>query len=349
VGTCIVALFLVAAPSALAQRKKPGKKPVPAAPAKRHKGAPKPAPAPLPPAEPEPAPLPAPAKPAPPPHARPKKAAPIVVGPSTAEAPPDFEGELAPPSPRERETPRGPLLDAELGVHGFQRHLRYSGDQFGVLPAYDLSGAPAGALVVSAYPYRTKTISIGIAGSFEYAFALGSTFKAPPAGQAAGTTYTTQSLAFSIGPRGDYYFGRLSSVGIGLDYGTQTYSVDLPPPTMTDAGVPDVAYGFIRPSIQARLGLTDKIAVFAGFGYLIILKAGEIVSNTYFPASRSSANGIEANLGGAYQMASHLELRLALDYRLYSLKFNPIASDPYIATGATDTFLGATLGLAYRM
>jgi hypothetical protein len=344
----ILALAVAVASPALAQRKKPAtKKPAATAPAKHKKGAPKPAPAPPPPAPPAEEPAPPPPEPKPAPRPRSKKVTTVVATPSVAETP-DFEPERPAPS-REAETPRGPLLDAELGVHGFQRHLRYSGDTFGVLPGYDLGGAPAGALEVSVYPYRTKTFSLGLAGSFEYAFALGSKFKAAPAGQAEGATYTTQSLAYSIGPDAEYYFGRLSSVGLGVDYGMQSYSVDLPPPTPTDAGVPDVSYSFIRPRLHARFGLTDKIALFAGVGYLLILKAGEIVSSTYFSASRSSASGIEANLGGVYQIAPHFEVRLALDYRLYSLTFTPLTTDPYIASGATDTFFGATLGMAYRM
>ncbi|HEY3594007.1 MAG TPA: hypothetical protein VGL13_09035, partial [Polyangiaceae bacterium] len=141
--------------------------------------------------------------------------------------------------PSER-TP-SPLLDVSLGFRAFQRHLRYSGDQFGALPAYDLNGAPAGVIAVEVFPYRTKSFRLGIEGSFEYAFALGSTLKAPPAGQAA-VTYTTRASQFSIGARGDYYFSRAASLGLALDYGQQSYSLDLPPPTASYAGVPDVAY-----------------------------------------------------------------------------------------------------------
>jgi hypothetical protein len=342
VASCLVALAI--APPAFAQRKKPTKKPAATAPAAKPKGkAPKaPPPSKAPPSPPpEAAPAPAPA----PPPVRTKSTTKVVV---VAPPPAEPVGEAAAPREERLEKPRGPLLDLELGMRGFQRHLRYTGDSFGALPPYDLNGAPAGVLTAEVFPYRTKNLSIGIAGSFEYAFALGSTLKAPPAGQAA-TTYTTKALQYGIGARGDYYFARFSSIGLGLDYGLQSYSVDLPPPTMTYAGVPDVAYGYIRPSLDGRFGITQKIAVFAEVGYLFILKAGEIVSETYFLASRSSASGFEASVGGAYRLMPQLELRLALDYRRYSLKFNPLMSDPYVASGATDTYFGAALGIAYRM
>jgi hypothetical protein len=38
-----------------------------------------------------------------------------------------------------------------------------------------------------------------------------------------------------------------------------------------------------------------------------------------------------------------------LTFRRYSFKFNPDATDPYQASGATDDYLGINLGIATRL
>jgi len=335
----VVVLVSLITPHALAQKKKPPKKPTSTAPAKPKPAAPKPAPAPAPSASAAPSASTAPA-PAPlPPHTTKKP---------THPAPPEEPEPEEKPPERKAPVPFAPLFETGLGLHVFQRHLRYSGDQFNVLPPYDLNGAPAGSLIASVYPYRTRNFGLGLAGSFEYAFALGSTFKEPPPGQTA-SSYTTRALQYSIGPRAAYYFDRGSSVSLSVDYVGQIYSLDLPPPTMTQPGVPDVAYGSIRPSLTGRLGLSPQIALFAEAGYLFVLTAGEIISDTYFAKARSTVNGFEVGAGGAFQFSPQFGIRLAVDFRRYNLHFNPLASDPYIASGATDDYLGAWIGATYRM
>jgi hypothetical protein len=38
-----------------------------------------------------------------------------------------------------------------------------------------------------------------------------------------------------------------------------------------------------------------------------------------------------------------------LTFRRYSMKFNPAADDPFIASGATDDYIGLNLGVATRL
>src|SRR5262249_32835279 len=138
----VLALVSLVTLDASAQKKKPpAKKPAATTPAKgKHKPAPQPAPAPAP----TPAPAPPQAAPAPAPS-RTKRTTRVV-------APPPVEEETPPPDEKpvreeKHETRFGPLFELGLGVHAFQRHLRYEGDRAGVLPPYDLNGAPAGALL----------------------------------------------------------------------------------------------------------------------------------------------------------------------------------------------------------
>src|SRR5258708_37576080 len=76
-----------------------------------------------------------------------------------------------------------PLLDAEIGLVGFQRHLAWQNDANNVLPDYDLSGAPAVAIDVGIYPIRTNSFALGLTGGFANAFSIGTTYREPTAGQ----------------------------------------------------------------------------------------------------------------------------------------------------------------------
>jgi hypothetical protein len=352
--TSLLTAAVLFAPSADAQRKKPAKK-KPAAGAK-HKPAPKPAPpaaasqpaAPAEPAAPEPEP-----EPEPMPKKKDKAAA------EESEPPPSSEGS----SPEEdkgvtdKDKDKGPkvgnFLDAQIGLKGFQRHLAYQGDTANVIPDYDLGGAPAVAIEVGVYPIRTSSGSItaGLTGTFENAFSIGTTYREPTGMDQQGT-HATSANAFSVGARGNYNFGS-NTLGIGVEYGALNYTVDLPPPDMNNAQVPDVAYRFIRPSLNGRFGLSNSFALIANFGYLYVLSAGEIVSQAYFPGAITKASGIDVNAGVAWAPIASMrgfELRPMLGWRRISFTFNPDpAVDPYVATGAHDDYLSLALMFGLRL
>jgi hypothetical protein len=340
------------APSAEAQRKKPKKKP--AATAKPH-GKPKPAPPAAAPAAPEP---PAAAEPEPEPEPEPMPAKKKPKADDTEAPAPS--GDTAPEADTgaERKEQGGkpavaPLLDAEIGIKGFQRHLTYQNDVNNVLPDYDLSGAPAVAIDVGIYPIRTGNLSFGLIGSFENAFSIGTTYREPQAGQEG--THATSSNAFSIGARGNLSFGSSSQVGLGVEYGALNYTVDLPPPTADNAQVPDVAYRFIRPGLTGRFGLGSSVSLLAGLGYLYVMSAGEIVSDTYFRGSITSASGFDANLGVAWAPISSMrafEIRPMFGFRRIAFTFKPTsdpAVDPYFADGAHDDYLSLSLMFGLRL
>jgi hypothetical protein len=350
--TSLLAVAILVAPSADAQRKKPKKKPAAAATAKP-KAAPKAAPAPAakePPAAAEPA---AP-EPEPEPEPMPKKKAPKseeAEAPAPESSPEEDKGVV---ETKEKGSKKPPMIDAEIGLKGFQRHLAYQNDVDNVLPDYDLSGAPAVAINVGFYPVRTSSggFALGVTGSFENAFSIGTTYREPQPGQEG--THATSANAWALGLRGNFIFGS-TTLGIGAEYGAQNYTVDLPPPDAMNAQVPDVAYRFIRPSLNGRIGLSSNIALLASFGYLYMLSAGEIVSADYFRGDVTTASGIDLNLGVGWEPISSLkgfELRPMLGWRRVSFTFktdptNP--SDPYIASGAHDDYLSLALMFGLRL
>jgi hypothetical protein len=354
-ASSVVAIALLLAPSAHAQRKKPKKKPpattttAPTPPAKPAPDTTKTAP----PAEP------------PPPSTNegtetkgPPKT-PLEPEPEEKSKQKEKPQDLEPEKHVESGGVKPVLLDLEVGARGFQRHLSYRDDLFHALPSYDLGGAPAATVAFGVYPIKTSSgsFTLGLTGSFEYAFALGSTYKTPQAGQ-EGKTYTTKAMQYAIGLRGNFIFGT-NTVGIGAEYGSQTFEVDLPPPVLPtatsagNAGVPDVSYTFVRPNVTARFGLGDKVALLVGAGYLIVMSAGEIESADYFPADNGKASvaGVDANIGIAYEIANHIELRPRLDFRRYFYKFKPDIDyniSHWVAGGALDDYYGISVTLGFR-
>jgi hypothetical protein len=178
-----------------------------------------------------------------------------------------------------------------------------------------------------------------------------------PTGAQDGT-HSTTALAYSLGVRGNYAFGSTMGnvISAGFEFGGQSFVIDHPPPVPGNANIPGVEYKFVRPNLMGRFPIIDRLAAIGTFGYLIVSSAGEIVSPEYFRGASSSASGIDIGLGAAYEIKMNpkgtikfLELRPMLTFRRYSFKFNPDATDPYQASGATDDYLGINLGIATRL
>ncbi len=258
-----------------------------------------------------------------------------------------------------RRRPKPYLFDITAALRGFQRHFAYADDRYNELPNYDLGGAPAIAFDVAVMPFKNAkgTLSAGFTGSFEYAVGLGTTYKVPTGDQEG--THGTTALAYALGVRGNYAFGSTLSniVSAGAEFGAQSFIIDHPPPVRGNANIPSVEYKFIRPNLQGRFPLMDRFSLLASAGYLMVSSAGEIVSPTYFRGDTSSASGLDIGIGAAYELKmsgkgalKFLELRPMLTFRRYTFKFNPDeTTDPYVASGATDDYIGLNLGVATRL
>jgi hypothetical protein len=291
----------------------------------------------------------------------------------TEEAPAEKEAEAEPepePEPEsdadtdtdspasKRRRPKPFLFDITASLRGFQRHFSYADDIYNELPNYDLGGAPAIALEAAAYPFKNKTgtLSAGFVAAFDYAVGLGTTYKVP-SGEQEGTKSTT-ALGYSLGVRGNYAFGATlrNILSAGAEFGAQSFIVDHPPPVRGNANIPNVEYKFIRPNVMGRFPLMENLSGIVSAGYLMVSSAGEIVSTEYFRGATSSASGLDLGIGAAYEIRmsgkgtlKFLELRPMLTFRRYTFKFNPADDDPFIATGATDDYVGLNLGVATRL
>jgi hypothetical protein len=278
-----------------------------------------------------------------------------------AEAEPEPESDVDTDTDSPAQKARRPkpfLLDVTAGLAVFSRHFSYADDVYNELPNYDLGAAPAISLEAAVYPFKNKSgsLSAGFVGRFEYAFGIATTYKVPTGDQDG--SHSTTALAYSLGVRGNYAFGKTMAniVSAGFEFGGQSFVIDHPPPVPGNANIPSVEYKFVRPNLMGRFPVIDRLAAIGTFGYLMVSSAGEIVSPEYFRGASSSASGIDIGLGAAYEIkmsprgtVKFLELRPMLTFRQYAFKFNPDATDPYIASGATDQYFGINLGVATRL
>jgi hypothetical protein len=246
-----------------------------------------------------------------------------------------------------------PMIDASIGLRGFQRHLNYNDDVSG-MPTYNLSAAPSIAAAVEFYPMASSggfAGNLGLTGGFDYGFALGSTYDAKPPPGEEGKTFATKSYGYSIGAKMRFPVGA-AELGLGLEYGGQAYLVSLAPPVQGAPGVPDVSYSFVRPNFTGRIPLGEKLALRLGVGYLAVLSAGEIRTTdaTYFYSGTTKVAAVDGRLGAAMSVGTDLEARLEFDFRryFYAMDPHPEQGDPFIVGGALDQYFGLTLALAYR-
>jgi hypothetical protein len=292
---------------------------------------------------------------------RPPVASPTAPVEPTVEAPPAPEPVEEPPPPPEPEAPAAPVvaepaptlpvepparrraaaLDAQLGLQFFGRHLTFNDDLFQQLRPYDLTVAPALAGALEWYPgahFSDGPASwFGLRLSGEYAVGISSR-------DSQGHAHDTTAYGYSAGVRVRQLLGP-ADLGVVLAYGRQSFTVADTQANGVE-GIPGVTYDFLRGGLSARVDLFSRFALTAHGAWLLILATGEIGSASYFP--RSNAGGVEAGLGAAVAVRSGLEVRLSADWRRYFFAMNPMRDDPYIAGGAVDQYLSATVGVAYR-
>ncbi len=108
-------------------------------------------------------------------------------------------------------------------------------------------------------------------------------------------------------------------------------------------GLPNLAYLGLR---ALRLGLdvpilVDRLSVFGRFLVVPVFGSGEINASAYFPGG--SNLGLEANGGVGVWLLPFLQVRASFEWMSYALRFSPATDATYVASGATDTWLGGNL------
>lgn len=251
------------------------------------------------------------------------------------------ETPVEPPPPPSAD--QSPALNLGVGFRMFSRRFYYVDDIFSQLSKYSLPIGPAIQVEADWYPAahftRGAASRVGINLGFNYALGITSV-------SATNVRYSTQMLRFRAGLMGRLSLGPIDvmpTAGIAI----QNFNIASGAMGMQKPNIPDVRYTNLRVGFNTRITLIRELtssvgpfAIVGGFCYQHPLSTGEIGTAAYFP--RSSATGMDANLGLALGLLNKVEVRLTGEYIRYGFKMNPEVGDKYIAGGALDdSFAGA--------
>lgn len=112
-------------------------------------------------------------------------------------------------------------------------------------------------------------------------------------------------------------------------------------------GLPSISYRALnlKASAEYRIPVFLGVTAMVHAAYLPVFSSGEIISKAYFPTG--SASGLELGLGGSVGLTQGLDLRLGLGLTSYSFSFQSQAGDTYVASGASDRYLGGEVAVRY--
>jgi hypothetical protein len=230
-----------------------------------------------------------------------------------------------------------PIWEISVGPRVVARTFAYN-DNAARLPGYTLAGAAGVAAEAAIFPAANSDSAIknwGVAGSFD------TTVSAKTYGSNGAASIDTTLRAYRAGLR--YRMPVSSSFLItgGFDYGQDQVTINIP-----DAIPPNVAYGFVSPSLKGRVAIGSKVALTLGGAYLHVLDLGQLGANQRFPRDTARGGELAASIG--YAIDDSFELRLAGDLRRYAHAMNTQTGDRYLVGGAVDEHFGASVLITYR-
>ena len=286
---------------------------------------------------------PAPPAPAPaasaPPAAPPSSRAPPdtnVSGQPTAQPRP-MKDAFAWPKPTREEPRTHPYVAVELGALVTDRHLSFSGGNGGALQTFDvgLFTSPSGRIEL--YPLAAQApllAGIGLFGGYTRSIGL----KTVVEGAKADTTFAR------------LHAGLLWRVPVGESFALvpaasyETLQLTVSPAVV---GLPDADLSGFRAGLGAEWTVHPRWKLLAGAGYVLWTKAQDLVkgSPAFFPGG--SAAALEAEAGLSVGLIGPLSLRALGEYSGTSYSLDPMtgSSPAYVATKATDAYLGFRVAL----
>jgi hypothetical protein len=235
--------------------------------------------------------------------------------------------------------PAGDQPWLELSAQGVSmlRLFRYNDDLNDTLREYDLM-APAVAIGAVWRPASSGVLGhLALHGQAELGVGINGS-KTPD-----GMEYPTSASEWSAGLRVEV---PLAGWRWALDasFGEQRFTID---DDAMDELLPDVAYRWARAGLGVRIPVSPRLAVAAGGGFRHLLDTGGLGSDAWFP--RLTGAGVDAHLGGVWQLGGPVAVHLRGDLRRYFFAMNPEVGDPHIAGGAIDQYLAIMAGLTVAL
>lgn len=164
----------------------------------------------------------------------------------------------------------------------------------------------------------------------------------------SGTPYPTSTTRFDAGLRFDIVPSASFPIAITPWVGVRHHTFTVGEANGMRLDVANVAYLGLRAGLMLDVPvIPDRLSIFGRFLVLPIFSSGEVISSAYFP--NGSTFGFEANGGVGVWLLPMLQVRASFEFINYGLTFRTNTGDTYVATGATDTWLGgnASLRLAF--
>jgi len=244
-------------------------------------------------------------------------------------------------------------VGAELGV--LSRQFEYHQDVNDNLRDNDVSLAPTIGARLAWYPgahfSRGTLANLGLIGSYERSlFASSST--------ESSQDFDMLMQQYAFGARWRFPFDR-HQIGVSFVYGRQELTLDAgrEPNAVSATGmsvdrdyVPDVAYVYVRPGLDARFAF-ERIQAGVGLGYRAVQQVGELAATEWFP--QATARGIDAWLMIGFAIKPELIVFGTAAFSRYALAMNSTLQDLQVgrdvAGGAVDQLIAGRIGIEWRL
>ena len=224
-----------------------------------------------------------------------------------------------------------------VGLEWARRDLQYSDPWAGPLRSHVAPGMAVYSLGGELYPGATTGTpvmkDIGLVARFADSLPFETT-------ATNGQTARGGFRRYAAGFRGRIRAGDKKEsplLGVEATYGMWQMAFTGPDQVVDEA--PSVAYGHLRAGVDGRFPF-GSFALLGGAGYMLVTSAGRFGDR--FP--HASVGGVDALLGGTWNVAGSIELKLLVSYARFFSSANPEPGDRYIAGGALDQYFTASFG-----
>lgn len=206
------------------------------------------------------------------------------------------------------------------------------------LAGYQSGALPLLRLDALAYPARGLLAldDLGFFGSYARSLLTSRTLTSD-----GSLAFETQETAWEAGARYRIVLGGKERGAASLSYGSLRN--DFNGPRLAGVLLPAGTLQYWRPGVEGRFTL-GRVGLAAGLGYLAPARQDAI--GNAFP--RASSGGVDLGLRAEVAVGK-LWLRLAARYLRFFYALHPLPHDPYIAGGAIDEVVSASLALGYRL
>lgn len=297
---------------------------------------------------------------APPPPAEPPAATPpVAAAPSASEPAPEPSPSRQAPEEKKAAEPQtvdmasasssasasestAPLAALEVGVDLLHRSFTYSSLSTANLLEYSAPIFVAPHFHGELYPLAKAVGSpwsgIGIEADYDFSVGLQSSFN-------GGTSHPTSYQFIEAGLRWNLPLGDIVTLTPSLEYQWTQFSVGPDSTGEMIQGLPNVRKrGFVL-GLEGDFALGGGVHLFAGVKYLPSMTGPDLIGPSYF--ANGSMSALDLRLGLSVEIVKSFSLSATGIFMDYLYKFTTATTDTYIASGATESYVGGRIAAKY--